>query len=110
MSSRCKHIVAFLLLLSFVWYIVPKEVLHAFVTHTDTVHHSHVGLYFDSEHHHCELMKIDQEFNADDQISFYNILPHVNLFFSNQQIYHYTSHTLNSNLYDQLLRGPPYNI
>jgi len=66
MSALQKRILSFLLLTVFCLYVTPKEVFHAFSHHTDTEHHivDTQGLHFDSEHHHCELLKLDQQFTA----------------------------------------------
>ena len=47
-------------------YVIPKEVFHAFTHHADTEHSTFdtKGLRIDSEHHHCELLKLDQQFTA----------------------------------------------
>lgn len=43
--------------------------MHAFTHHTDTQHDAHSGLgelQISSPHHHCELLKLDQQFSAFD--------------------------------------------
>ena len=62
---RLKQFISFLLLCIFSLYIIPKEIFHVFVQHTDTEHvatHLKNHLEISTEHHHCELMKADQQF------------------------------------------------
>lgn len=56
-------------MLVFVTYITPKEIFHAFTHHIDTEHIALTekdGLKISNEHHHCELLKVDQQFTAAD--------------------------------------------
>ncbi len=59
-----RNTVSAILLSVFVWYILPKEIVHVFVKHQDTIHIYADGLHFEGEHHHCLLSKVDQHFNA----------------------------------------------
>lgn len=59
-----RQIGALLLCLLFGWYSTPKELLHIFQHHVDTEHHATQGLSFDSAHHHCSLLKVDQSLNT----------------------------------------------
>jgi hypothetical protein len=63
-SNYLKRIFTFVLLLTFCFYITPKEVLHVFTHHHDTEHVLVGGNHFEEQHHHCELLKIDQQFSA----------------------------------------------
>lgn len=65
MQQLTKRILSFILLSVFLFYITPKELLHAFTHHTDTQHEPvKSGLQISNEHHHCELLKLDQQFSA----------------------------------------------
>jgi len=58
--------------------------MHALTHHLDTEHHvvnDKDGLAISNPHHHCELLKIDQQFSATDfQIPFYEFLLHPGFF------------------------------
>ena len=68
MSLRLKPFFAATLLCLFMVYITPKEVWHLLASHHDTTHkttaHTQYPLTLSAAHHHCELMKADQHFNA----------------------------------------------
>lgn len=83
--------------------------MHMFAHHEDTEHvesHGH-GLHISAEHHHCELLKADQYFSADEYHFFsYDFSPKVLHFFSTQESF-YTS-TYRPLYVEQIsLRGPP---
>ena len=60
-----RRLLALLLLLQFAWYTTPKEIWHVLREHTDTEHRQHqAGLQISAEHHHCALMKADQQFHS----------------------------------------------
>jgi hypothetical protein len=57
--KRIAHIVfSVAMTLLLVFGGVSKEYLHLFTGHTDTTHcnHDREGLYFESEHHHCDFL------------------------------------------------------
>lgn len=102
-----KRIFAILLLVSFCFYITPKEVLHVFTHHHDTEHLLVNGSHFEEQHHHCELLKIDQAFSAPNvEFPFFD-------FFENQHFLVDTKYQLYSFIKNEnvnlafLLRGPP---
>lgn len=107
---QAKRIISFILLCVFSLYITPKEIYHAFVTHTDTEHtvsHLKNHLEITTEHHHCELMKADQHFvSSDISIPFYTFQKTIHFAkqkeFVTTQFIH-SSYTGTSNP----LRGPP---
>jgi hypothetical protein len=107
-----KRILSFLLLGMFVFYILPKEIVHAFTHHEDTEHASNHCipdglLEFSKEHHHCSLLKLDQQFHATDihilfvDLSKPKIYEAISLQFSFCGSYRSTFYASN------LLRGPP---
>jgi hypothetical protein len=107
---RAKQIISFLLLGVFVTYITPKEIFHAFTRHNDTEHrigHNPNQLEVGSEHHHCELMKLDQQFAASDiSIPFFSF--NKPIYFAtkrNSAIVHCILPNANSAIHP--LRGPP---
>lgn len=61
-----KKLVSIGLLLSFLVYITPSEVLHVLTSHSDTRHgaHDHEGLRIDPEHHHCKLLQDIQKLDV----------------------------------------------
>ncbi len=90
-------------------YVTPKEVFHAFTHHVDTEHtlgQEH-GLHISNQHHHCELLKVDQQFTASDiEVPFYNFeKPHFYFFQQKKSIY--ITHSLNGNAISYSQRGPP---
>ena len=64
MSSAIKRFFSGFILVVFCFYITPKEVLHLFTQHEDTEHSIANGCHFEEQHHHCDLLKIDQHFSA----------------------------------------------
>ncbi len=58
-----KNFIAGFLLLLFSFFTIPKEILHVFASHEDTVHcaKSHTT-QISQAHVHCELLKADQHF------------------------------------------------
>lgn len=59
MRSFGKKITAWLLLLAFVFAITPKEFIHAFSGHEDTVdHHTDGSITIGSYHTHCQVLQL----------------------------------------------------
>ena len=112
MSTFYRNIFASLLLIVFCFYITPKEVLHIFTNHHDTEHHSvnKTGTHFEKQHHHCELLKIDQQFFASSfEIPFYDFSKLELFFISIQKSinHHFLSSFIASN---KQLRAPPFSV
>lgn len=107
---RAKQIISFLLLGVFLTYITPKEIFHAFTSHNDTEHnitHNPNQLEVGSEHHHCELMKLDQQF-ASSAISIPYFSFSKPIYFANQQKHAIVQCILpTANYAIHPLRGPP---
>ncbi|KXK43456.1 MAG: hypothetical protein IT215_06830 [Chitinophagaceae bacterium] len=58
-----KNFIAGFFLLLFSFFTIPKEILHVFVSHEDTVHCAKSNVtQISQEHVHCELLKADQHF------------------------------------------------
>lgn len=55
-----RRLLALILGIFFGLYITPKEIFHAFQSHTDSEHRTQSGLHIESTHHHCALSKVDQ--------------------------------------------------
>ncbi len=113
MQLQTKRIFSILLLGVFVLYSTPKELYHAFTHHTDTVHKlvcSKDGLQISNEHHHCELLKIDQQFSAATiQIPFYDFS--WKQFFFSIALKAMQEKCLHSNVYScKQLRAPPFFV
>lgn len=91
-------------------YITPKEVYHLFTSHHDTKHHhitKHDGLRISSEHHHCELSKIDQQFSAGDIKLSYHDFSKLELYFSIVVQNKFNQIALQGIIVERILRGPP---
>ena len=110
MSTIFKQLLSSFLLCVFCLYITPKEVIHTLTHHLDTEHHvvnDKDGLAISNPHHHCELMKMDQQFSAVDMpIPFFG--------FSSQAVFFDLSSTtlhqevFNSQVFaSKQLRAPP---
>lgn len=62
MLNRIGHIITFLCLTGILLInSSPREFIHTFSGHTDTIHHScthndYGGMAFESEHHHCAFL------------------------------------------------------
>ncbi len=107
---QTKRILSFILLCVFSLYITPKEILHAFVSHQDTEHHAtHLKnqLEISATHHHCELMKMDQQFASNEvSIPFYDFQKPS--YFEQKQILGFLcSFRFSENQVCNPLRGPP---
>ena len=105
-----KQIISSLLLFIFCVFITPKEVIHAFANHTDTEHshtHLHHQLEISSAHHHCELMKADQQFASFDiEIPYYSFEQSCTFFVKNTSSFN--TSTLKEKKYShKQLRAPP---
>jgi hypothetical protein len=112
MSALHKRILSFLLLTVFSLYITPKEVFHAFTHHSDTEHAvtNFDGLHFDTEHHHCELLKLDQQFTAVEfALPFYEF-EHLQQFLDIQKTGLHSSFKSNEDYKYLFLRGPPATV
>jgi len=110
MTPRIRHILSFCLLCIFILYIIPKEIYHGFMHHHDTVHvHLNVknGLQIDKEHHHCELLKYEQE----QQFISYSLLcftaKSIGIYFSKTISTYSTPFLPANNASITALRGPP---
>jgi hypothetical protein len=107
---QAKRYISFILLCVFCLYITPKEIFHAFVTHTDTEHTTLFAdnhLEISAEHHHCDLMKIDQQFaSADISVPYYDF--QVDSYFAQQNEF-IVSHVILASKANACnpLRGPP---
>ncbi len=107
---QAKRVISFILLCVFSLYITPKEIYHAFVTHSDSEHtisHAKNHLEITAEHHHCELMKADQHFiSSDILIPYYSFQKIVHSAKQKEFVtiqHFYSSYTDTGNP----LRGPP---
>lgn len=91
-------------------YITPKEVYHLFSSHHDTKHHSinsSDGLQISSEHHHCELSKIDQQFSAGDIQLTYHDFSKIELYYPIVVPRKFNQIELQCKIAERILRGPP---
>lgn len=66
MKTFLKRILAAAVMIVFVTYSIPKEFYHIFTNHTDTRHEAHSAgeLEITGLHHHCQLLKADQQMSA----------------------------------------------
>lgn len=66
MNAFLKRILATATMVVFVTYSIPKEFYHIFSSHTDTQHEAHSSgvLEITGLHHHCQLLKADQQMTA----------------------------------------------
>jgi hypothetical protein len=109
MSFRLKRIVSFVFLLVFSIYITPKEIYHVFTHHIDTEHSLELnhGLQISNQHHHCELLKVDQHFTSSDvTIPFYEFY-HTITFYEVKNLCNSLSYILQGSYNTSPLRGPP---
>ncbi len=109
MSNCIKQLCSFLLLMMFSMYVTPKEVFHAFTHHTDTEHSTldTKSLHIDSEHHHCELLKLDQQFTATQIDLPYYDFEQLPRYLDIQKLASYTSYKSLDDFNCHFLRGPP---
>ena len=109
MSNRLRSIMSIILLIAFSWFSTPKEIIHLFSNHHDTLHvvDDGVDLHFSAEHHHCELLKVDQHFTAPTFDFPYFDFEQISLFYLTPEICFYTGQY--AKLYPQEIspRGPP---
>jgi hypothetical protein len=110
MKMQAKRILALIFLGVFFLYITPKEVYHAFTHHNDSSHTTlsdKDGLQISNEHHHCELLKIDQSFSAFNiEIPYHDfeLKPAFYVSFNGLLLEENYTHQFSSTHY---LRGPP---
>lgn len=110
MRTHLKRIVSIVLLAVFVLYNIPKEIYHGWTHHNDTTH-QRFGikgkLHLSNQHHHCELLKIDQQFvSTDVHIPVYNFSNHL-VYFIRYSLHAYHA-LLERTLYSaKQLRAPP---
>lgn len=66
MKTLLKRILAAAVMMVFVTYSIPKEFYHIFTDHADTRHEAHSAgeLEITGLHHHCQLLKADQQLTA----------------------------------------------
>jgi hypothetical protein len=65
MQGVFRQICSVVLGVMFMLYIIPKELYHGLTHHTDTEHTAtEHDLQISAEHHHCELLKLDQHFSG----------------------------------------------
>ena len=110
MSTLFKQLLSSFLLCVFCLYITPKEVMHELTHHLDTEHHvvnDKDGLAISNPHHHCELLKMDQQFAAFDiHLPCYDFLSRP--FFCNASFNVDLNEVLFGNVYScRQLRAPP---
>ena len=83
--------------------------MHLFTHHKDTEHvesHGH-GLHITGEHHHCELLKADQYFSADEYNFFHYDFSQKDLFLFDVRQSSYKGHYKPLYVEQISLRGPP---
>lgn len=108
MLKRITHIVLSVLLgVLLVFSTTPKEYIHLFAGHQDTVHHEHDDdvTHFDPEHHHCQFLELSLPPFIGNDVSF-SFPSHVV-----EYAQYYTS--LEGRLMEKIvsvryLRGPPH--
>ncbi len=107
MSTGIKRFFSCFILVAFCFYITPKEVLHFFTEHEDTEHSIANGCHFEEQHHHCDLLKIDQQFSAPSfEIPFFDFIQ--DQFFLINTKFELYSFVNNENVNLSFsLRGPP---
>lgn len=97
------------MMLAFVTYSIPKEFYHIFSDHTDTKHEAHSAgeLEISGLHHHCQLLKADQQMTAlEFDVLF--IGPAANIDYVNVTLAEITVQSLSSlAIAANRLRGPP---
>lgn len=107
---RLKQLISFLLLCLFLVYIIPKEIFHAFSHHIDTEHVTTSvknQLQISAEHHHCELMKADQQFvSSIIPIPYYHFQSPFYYALSHEEVHNQCNTTFDYNV-NNPLRGPP---
>jgi hypothetical protein len=112
MSAAIKRFFASFILIVFCFYITPKDVLHLFTHHDDTEHLilNSNEQHFEKEHHHCNLLKVDQRYSAPTfEIPFLNFIQK-HYFLLNQKFGYY-SFVNNENVNLSFsLRGPPFFV
>jgi hypothetical protein len=98
-----KKIIAWFLLLTISVFIIPKEIIHDFFGHKDTVCYWHKGAFVEKQHHHCEILKYNTPVNwTPEKFVFQNIQ------FSQAGILIYNEIIIYlKNNYHTYLRAPP---
>lgn len=59
MFQNIRKYIAVLFLLLISLFIVPKEFIHSFAGHEDTICFSHSGKAFEKQHHHCAILNFN---------------------------------------------------
>jgi len=107
--TRVIHIICSLwLALLLLFGTTPKEAVHLFATHTDTVHvHHDTNNYLEKEHHHCGFLELLLSPFANDAMVF-TCHFHEPVFFT------WSNVTVEDRLCDNplhtALRGPPAHV
>lgn len=102
-----RRLLALMLGILFGLYITPKEIYHAFQSHTDTEHTTQSGLQIESAHHHCSLLKADQALCSIEPPTFLCLpAPRLDYIMSNKVV-KYTGKPLQGCYNVKKGRGPP---
>lgn len=107
MLKRTTHIVLSVLLgVLLVLSTTPKEYIHLFADHQDTVHHEHDDdvTHFDPEHHHCQFLEFSLPAFISNDVAVY--VP----YHTPDYPHYYTSleeHLIEKIVSVRYLRGPP---
>ena len=94
----------------FCLYITPKEVIHTLTHHLDTEHHvvnDKDGLAISNPHHHCELLKMDQQFTSNDFVVPFYDFKRVILYLPKKEFAYFELVILKIANNSNQLRGPP---
>ncbi|MHB1921259.1 MAG: hypothetical protein ACYCOO_03380 [Chitinophagaceae bacterium] len=104
MKKALKKTGAILVLLAFFFSITPREFLHEFANHKDTVDHFHPEAWVSPVHIHCAFLHMDMApFIKGSEFHFQSILTvFQDISTSILDSYHFIS------LFSSSLRGPPF--
>lgn len=105
-----RRILALALGILFGMYIMPKEIVHAFQSHTDTEHHAYDGLQIESAHHHCFLLKADQALTSIEPPSFLLVPEPKEIYFVPSYSARFISKPLQGGNLIKKSRGPPNKL
>ncbi|MBL7765964.1 MAG: hypothetical protein JNJ58_07730 [Chitinophagaceae bacterium] len=100
---------SFILLGIFLAYATPRDLIHLLAMHHDTKHeHSHQhDLQIDPEHHHCEILKLEQHFSVAVIPSGETDFQRLPEFFISNTLTELNSRLLHASAYSLPERGPP---